>query len=497
MSIRQKFASSSFWVVIGNAANNLVSFLIFVVLARLLDASTIGLVAFTLIFIDLGRVVVFAGLPEAMVQRREWDDDVASVSFTANLLAAILFFVLTVAVAAPLVSAYYMPAAAPVLASLAAICVIDAARAIHEAKLRREFRYRPLAARMSLSTAVSGVIGISMAFEGYGVWSLVAQRLLNAVSLTLLSWQAARWTPRLMLSRAILRDLSGFIIHLTPARLLSVVASKAAEFIIGFVLGPASLAYYRVGARGLEAIAQLTVMPIQQAALSAFSRMPDVHAIGRAYGGVTRATAIFACPVYLGAAVTAPDFVALVFGPQWEPSGAIMTALALAVGSTTLGFFMQPALTAANRPKLVLVSTIGSFFATALAAFSAVWYGVLAVAIANTVLQYVVLPFRLRLLTSALKIDWRKPLVGVLPAFLAAAVMALAVYALRVFALEASPLILKFLVSALAGGLLYPLLLVVFARGHVRELIAEIAPVLPPKLAMRLLRKPPSSGAEP
>jgi hypothetical protein len=66
-----------------------------------------------------------------------------------------------------------------------------------------------------------------------------------------------------------------------------------------------------------------------------------------------------------------------------------------------------------------------------------------------------------------------------------------------VFALEASPLILKFLVSALAGGLLYPLLLVVFARGHVRELIAEIAPVLPPKLAMRLLRKPPSSGAEP
>lgn len=497
MSIRQKFASSSFWVVIGNAANNLVSFLIFVVLARLLDASTIGLVAFALIFIDLGRIVVFGGLPEAMVQRRDWDDDVASVSFTANLLAAIVFFVLMAIVAAPLVSAYYLPAAGPVLASLAAICVIDAARAVHEAKLRREFRYKPLAARMSLSTAVSGVIGIWLAFEGYGVWSLVAQRLLNAVSLTLLSWQAARWTPRLMLSRAILSDLSGFIIHLTPARLLTVVAAKTAEFVVGLALGPAAIAYYRVGARGLEVIAQMTVTPIQQAALSAFSRMPDTQAIGRAYGSVTRASAIFACPVYLGAAVIAPDFVALVFGPQWQPSGAIMTALALAVGSTTLGYFMQPALTAANRPQIVLISTIGSFTATALAAVSTVWYGALAVAIANTALQYIVLPFRLRLLASALKIDWRGPVAGVLPAFLAASVMAIAVYALRILMLDSLPLVPKFLISALAGGVLYPLLLIVFARGHLCELVAEIAPVLPSRLVKRFIRKHPSSGAEP
>lgn len=494
MSIAKKFAESSLWVVLGNASNNLISFLIFVVLARLLDASSIGLVAFALIFIEIGRILVFGGLPEAMVQRKEWEDDVASVSFTANLLASVVFFVLMATVAAPLISAYYQPEAGPVLACLAAICVIDAARAVHEAKLRREFRYKPLAARMSIATTISGLAGIALAFAGYGVWSLVVQRLLNAVALTLLSWQAARWTPRLMLSRRILGELSGFIIHLTPARLLTVVTTKVAEFVVGLVLGPAAIAYYRVGSRGLEVITQMTVAPIQQAALSAFSRLPDVASIGVAYSRVTRASAIFACPVYLGAAVIAPDFVAVVFGPQWQPSAAIMTALALAVGSLSLAYFIQPALTAANRPKYVLYSTIGSFLATLTAALTSVWYGVLMVAITNAALQYVVLPFRMRLLSTALQLDWRRPVAGVMPALLAAVVMAGLVHLLRIYVLADVAPMLRAVLCALAGGLIYALLLLVFARGHVRALIADIAPLLPKRLSRRFLSNPPPSG---
>ncbi len=486
MSISQKFASSSFWVVIGNAANNLVSFLIFVVLARLLDASTIGLVAFALIFIDLSRIVVFGGLPEAIVQRPHWNDDVASVSFTANLLVAIIFFVLMAVFAAPLVATYYVPAAGPVLSTLAAICVIDAARAIHEAKLRREFRYKPLAARMSVSTAVSGVIGIWLAIDGYGVWSLVAQRLVNAVSLTLLSWQAARWTPRLMLSPAILRDLSGFILHLTPARLLTLLTSKVPEFMVGLILGPAAIAFFRVGARGLEVISQMTVTPIQQTALSAFSRLPNVAAIGNAYAQVTRVSAILACPVYLGAAVLAPDFISIVFGPKWAPSGSIMTALALAVGAGSLAQFMQPALTAANRPKLVLLSTAVSFGATASTALFAVSSGALIVAIANTGLQYFLLPFRMRLLSVALHMHWRKPVAGVAPALFAAAAMAAAVHALRVFVLDETPLVSKLALSTFAGIILYPALLILFARRYLLQLATEVAPLLPTRLAKLL-----------
>ncbi|WP_036294508.1 lipopolysaccharide biosynthesis protein [Methylosinus sp. PW1] len=484
MSIRQKFAASSVWFVLGNATNNFVSFLIFVVLARLLDASTIGLVAFALIFIDLGRIVVFGGLPEAMVQRRHWDDDVASVCYTANLIASVVFVILIAGVAAPLVAAYYRAEAGPVLASLAAICFIDAARAVHESKLRREFRYKPLAARMSIATATAGVVGVWLAFQGFGVWSLVVQRLLNAVMLTLLSWRAARWTPRLMLSRPILRELSGFIFHLTPARLLTVVTARVAEFVIALVLGPAAVAYYRVGARGLEAISQLTVAPVQQAALSAFARMPNIEAMGAAYGRVTRASAIFACPVYLGAAVIAPDFVGIVFGPQWAPSGGIMTGLALSIGASTLGYFMQPALTAANRPELVLLSSIGGFFITTATVLASVWHGPEAVAFANTAQQYVALPFRLRLLASALKADWRKLASGPFAAFLASAAMAGSVYALRIYALESLSPAAKLALSALAGAALYPLLLALVARGHVRELIADVAPVLPARLAL-------------
>lgn len=493
MSIRAKFAESSFWVVVGNGANNLVGFAVFAVLARLLEPATIGLVAFALIFIDLGRIVVFGGLPEAVVQRREWDDRVASTCFTANILTALVFLALVAGVLGPLISAYYMPGAGIVISALAAIYVVDAGRAVHEAKLRREFRYKPLAARAAIATALSGAVGIGLALSDFGVWALVAQRLVNAVLLTLLTWRAAAWRPQLVLDREILRSLTSFIVHLTPARLVGVAIPKVPEFVAGAVLGPSALAFYRVGARGLETITQFLIAPLQQASLSAFSRVDGAKAIGEAYLRVTRVCGLAACPIYLGAAVVAPDFVRLIFGPQWDESGAIMAILAVAIGSLSLGYFIQPALTAAGQPKTVLLSTLASLVTTVCAALATVWWGVVALAAGNTAQQYVVLPFRLVLLTRTLQLSAARLFAGIAPPFLAAAAMAAAVYGLRVAVMAEWLPVVRLAASVAVGGILYPIILLVIARPYLRHIRADIVPLLPPRLRRLFDRRTPKS----
>ncbi len=482
MSVKRQFASSSLWILAGTGANSLVAFIVFAVLARLLDPHTLGVVAFAAIFIDVGRIIVFGGLPEAVVQRESWDHEVSSTCFTANLSISIVFLLLVSLVLAPVLSFTYSPEIGPVLAVLAASYVIDAVRVIHEAKLRREFQYKLLAARASVANALSGIVGVGMAVAGYGVWALVAQRLVSATITTLLTWRAARWTPTVMISWPILRSLSNFIFHLTPARLLSTFSTKLPEFMIGLVLGTVAIAYYRVGSRGLDALSKVSVQPIQQTALSAFSRLPNPDAIANAYNRLTRATALIVCPLYLGIAVTSPDAIVLLFGHQWAQSAPIMSALALMVGCITLSNFIQPALTAAGKTGRVLSMTIGTLIANVLTTLVTVWYGPTAVALGNTARAYLSLPFWFYMLKQGIPVRWQTAVGGILPPLAAAAGMALILLAMRWYLMDGLAPIVRLPICALCGGVIYVALLMLFARKYLRVVGHELVPLLPKRL---------------
>jgi O-antigen/teichoic acid export membrane protein len=481
MSLGRKLAASGLLNTLGTGANNLAQFLVFVILARLLDPATIGLVAFALVFVEIGKVVVFGGLPEAVIQRKEWQHDVASCCFTANLLAAAVFVAVMAAVG-PLLSAGFAPEAGPVLTALSAILVIDALRAVHESKLKREFGFRQLASRGVIATLLSGAVGVALAYLGFGVWALVGQRLIFAVVMTLLTWRAARWRPSLLLSVPILRSMSGFAFHIMPARLLSIAGMKLPDFVIGLFIGPAAVGFYRVGARALETVTQLTVNPVRDVALSAFSRLPDAAAIGAAYVRVTRIAAFVACPVYVGAAATADDLIRVVFGPQWAPSGAVMAAIALGIGALTFSFFLQTASTAAGRTGIVLATSIGSFVATAAASVIAAPFGLLAVAVANSARVYLSLPLWFVALRRSIGVDWRTATASVAPPLLAALAMGVAVVLLRRWLDPDVGAAVRLLVSAAAGALLYPALMLAFARPYLRKVRSEVRPLLPERL---------------
>jgi PST family polysaccharide transporter len=479
MSIRSKILSSSIWLLAGNAATMSSSFVIFALLARLLTPADFGLVAFASVFIEVARRVMFGGFPDALVQRKDWDDTAASTVFWINLASSVVLAGLLAALAAPLAHAYGAATFAWIFSVLSISLVIDALRGVHEARLRRDFGYKILAIRMVVANVVAGTIGIALAVAGLGVWALVGQRLVASTLQTVIVWRTVFWIPKLAFSKTECVTLGKFGVNVMGAGLLGQLSSRVPDFVIGIFLGPAALGLFRVGSRTLYFLIQLTIMPIQATAFSAFSRLSNASAVGRAYLRLTSATAFVSFPVFLGAASVAPDFVVVCFGSHWEASGPVMTALALVVAPATLVYFAPPALAALGRSQLMLLSSFATFVMNALAALVTVSFGVVAVAAGQVARAHVTAPFALSMLQRGIGLPIGRTIRSVVEPGIAAALMAATVVAARLYALEDLSPLPRLAICVVLGAVVYASLLLTVARRYTAETMLELTPHLP------------------
>jgi O-antigen/teichoic acid export membrane protein len=471
--------SSSLWSIAGTGATMLSSFVVFALMARLLQPIDFGLVAFAAVFIELTRGLMYGGIPEALIQRKEWDETAASTAFWMNLGSGVVFAVAVVSIATPLAYLYGSTSLADIFLFLSASLVIDSVYCVHVAKLRRDFGYKVLAIRNVVTSFLSGIVGVAMAFAGFGVWALVAQRLTAAALYAIVILATVRWMPKLVFSKSECARLFAFGINLMGAGFLGQLNARVADLVVGVVLGPVALAFFRVGARALNFLVSLTIRPLQQTALSAFSRLRDGPAIGSAYLRLTRATALVSFPVFLGAASTAPDFVMVCFGRQWEASGPIMAAMALVVAPATLLYFTPPALAALGRTRLMLVSNLAVLVLNVIVALATVNFGAVAVAAGQSARAHVTAPLALSMLRRGVGLPIGQSLRSIVEPAIAAALMGATVVVARLYVLEDLSPLPRLAICVVLGAVGYACLLLTVARRHTAEAMLELAPHLP------------------
>lgn len=483
MTMKRKLAASSLWSIFAAVFNNMSTMIVFIVLARLLSPVQFGIIAFATVFIDFSRVVVLGGIPDALIQRKEWDDDVATTAFWTNVGLGLVIALVLAAIAAPLAASAYGAEFGWVLAALSLILLVEGSSAVHVAKLRREFRHKVIAKRGVTTNVVSGIIGIALAYLGFGVWALVLSRLVAVGGSSVILWYATDFRPGFRFSIAHLRGFARFSSHQLGSQVLSQAGVQVPAFLVGALLGPAAIAQYRVGWRSLSLVISLVVLPIQQASVSSMSRLGhDRDAVGNAYLRITRTCALVALPAFLGLAAIAPDFVPVVFGPQWQTAGYILTAFALVAGPMTIGYFEGAAMSSVGRSDLTFLSSLASNIGNVLAAAVAISFGPLAVAAALTIRQHLTLPFALRLVNRSIGVSPLRAIKGIGPPYLAALGMAAVLTALRWGPLAKLTAFERLLICVPVGATVYPLLLLIFARKFVRETTTELMPLLPARL---------------
>ena len=225
---RGKQAAASFLFKLAESVGTQgISFVVSVVLARLLDPSDYGVLTMLTVFIAVSQVFVQSGLNTALIQKKDVDEtDLSSVFYVSLGIAVVLYGLLFLL--APAIGAFFaMEALAPVLRVLALILLPGALISVQNAVIAREMAFRRLMTASLICTTLSGVVGIAMAAAGTGYWALVAQQLTSQLSLALVLLWLVKWRPRALFSWARVRGLIRFGWKLLASSLLETARSTA------------------------------------------------------------------------------------------------------------------------------------------------------------------------------------------------------------------------------------------------------------------------------
>jgi O-antigen/teichoic acid export membrane protein len=493
MSLKRDFATGVVWSVIGNGANNLISFVVFAIIANVVSPTELGVASFAIVLVELGRLVNTAGIPELLIQRPRWDDDYAAVAFWVNIALAAVLTLVSCAAVAPIIEHTFAEGSGLALVVLSGCFLIDAIRVVQEAKLRREFKYRKLAARGSTAGILSGIVGVTLALTGFGLWALIAQRLLHSTLTTALTWLASDWRPRFFWSTAELAQILSNGSRLMAAGLLGTLGARVPDLILGATLGPIALAIYRVGSRGYDALTQLFIWPVGNAATSGFSRVAAVGDVDEAYIESTRFLALIAYPIFFGAAATAPQFITLAFGSTWSEASLVMAALCLIVAPATLSSMLRPALISLRLTHELLRINIFIVVSVALASFAGLPFGATGIALALAIRAYLALIFNLMLIQRYVGVKPLRLLKTVMPPFLSAVIMLGVAVAVGDVLVAGWPAWAQLLLMIVTGAMIYPLALWLFWREFTRVALREVADMAPPlgRLLRRILPQQP------
>ncbi|MFK3984942.1 lipopolysaccharide biosynthesis protein [Micromonospora sp. NPDC050397] len=451
-------------------------------LAKLLGPNEFGLVAMATVFILIAQTIIQQGLVSAIVQRDNLTPEHLDAAFGVTLLGGLGVGALT-ALASPLWSLVNgrPDGLTEVCLALSPLVLLQGLAIVPEAVLRRELQFRSVAIRTLLAAAISGVVGISLALAGAGIWALVAQQLTTSVVSLIVLWVVCPWRPSRRPRLGAIRDLWAFSAHSANAGLGLMLSSKADVIFTGIFFGPAATGIYRLASRLPDMLVDVTVRSLQQVALPSLSRLQEerrafaVHLTKLQHLG-----AIAGLPVLGVLAATAHPLVGFL-GDDWAGTEIPLRLLCLFGAINVYGVLLGPALQAIGQPaKLAAILwTRGILGVATLAAVGTLLDGrddvteASAVAIAGIGLQLLVNSISIWVTVhKAVGASVLRFLAPTLPALLAAVAAALTPLATdRLGVNRLNPLIEVFVLGATAGLVAATLLLAIDRRA--RQLVLD------------------------
>ena len=482
MMLKKRLGSSTLWMSLAATGNSAVSFVIFIVLSRILAPRDIGLVAFALIVVEIGKIIVNAGFSQAVIQRETWDDRYASTCFYLNLLFSLVISLLVIFVVAPLTGHYYEAQAEPIVKVLSVIFFLEALNAVHEGKLKREFSFRVIALRTVVGSIASGILGIYMALHGYGVWALVCQQLISQFLISLITQLSTRWVPKLRFSMEDARQLLLFSAPLMVAQIIANLGSKLFELIIGLVIGPAALGFYRVGGRALYILQDVVLKPLEYTSLSALARISVPAQQAQSCLRIMRMSAYFTLPIFFGAAAVAPEFIVFAFGEKWAMSGQIMTILAIGIAPIVVGQQITSAFTASGNSRLVMKLALINFAANCLLAAATVPFGVIATAWGFTVRSYITVIFSIYFFCQVYQVGAYRVLKLTSPALISSCIMLATLMLIKMAIAPHMPLLALLVTLCASGAIIYALCVGIIFKQETQIFFNESADLAPVKM---------------
>jgi PST family polysaccharide transporter len=405
VSLKNKAVKGFAWNMLQGTGTQIISFVVFLVLARLLDPESFGLVAMATVALAFFRVFKEFGFATAIIQRKKLESGHIDTAFWTDILVNSIMMTITFLSAKGIANLYNEPRLEVILQALSLLFLTAAFSQVQMAILRRNLDFEALAIRTLIAEVIGGISAITCALYGGGVWSLVVRQLTSSLIGTLILWMLSDWRPGLKVSSRYFTDLFGFSIKMFAANIVDFFGSRSDSFFIGYFLGSISLGYYTIAKRLILLMTEFLGGAVNKVAWPIFAKLQDKpEKIRSGFYSASHILALIVMPIFLGIFSTSSELVPLMFGGQWESSIPILKILIFLGIIHSMNKMYDSIIVSVGRAGIWLGLRIAISISNVLCFFIALRWGLTGVALAYVIVAYFYLPVYLYVLNSLIDI---------------------------------------------------------------------------------------------
>lgn len=308
------------WSFAERIAAQLVSTVVGIILARLLNPEDYGLISIVMVFISFCNVFVTTGFGTAVVQKKEINIEDFNTAFILSFTISVLLYTALFLLAPYIAKLYQMPQLCAVLRVLGIRLIITAWNTIQQSYIQRQMQFRKFFIATIWGTVLSCIVGIIMAYSGYGVWALVAQYMVNSCMGTIVLHLVGGWKPRVQFSIRKAKEIFSFGWKVLCTQLVATLESDIRSLIVGKVFGPADLAYFDQGKKYPALLVNNVNASLNKVMLPAFSqKQDDLVTLKSMLRKSIRLGMFILAPIMIGLLSVADIFVSVVLTDKWLP----------------------------------------------------------------------------------------------------------------------------------------------------------------------------------
>ena len=429
------------------------SFIISILLARILSPTDYGLIGMLTVFISLSTVFIEGGFIKALIQKQERTEEDFSTVFFFNLAISVVIYCVIYAASPYIANFYNEEVLTNILKILSLNLIIGSLNIVQRAKLMIAMDFKSLAHINFIATIIGGGIGISMAYTHWGVWSLVGQTLASTLAMFFLFPLYSRWKPQWMFSLHSFKTLFGFGSKLLATGVISTIYNNIATIAIGKSYRTSELGYYTRATQFSEMIAWTVndimgtvTLPILSECQKQREQMVEIYSKSLFY------TALLIFPIMSLMALLATPLIVVLLTEKWLPCVILLQILCFARMMTPLSAINMNVLNAIGRPDLFMKVDFIKIPIGILSLIITIPMGVTAVVVGDLITTFIAFFINAYYPGKILGYGAWQQIKAFKPIILAILLMSLVVLFVRIFITN---YVLMLIVGSLLGGVTY------------------------------------------
>ena len=317
-SIKEQTIKSAKWNALERLSIQGIQFILGLIMARLLTPNDYGIVGMVAVFFAISQSFIDSGFSTALIRKPDANEKEFSTVFFFNIVVAIFFYV-ALFISAPYIADFFnQPVLRPIVRVQAVTLIVNSLIVVQVAMLTIKLDFKSLAKRSVCATLISGLVGVSMAYAGFGVWALVFQNVLSSIINLIYTCWICRWIPRERFNVQAFKELGAFGSKLLASGLIHTIYVHLTTLAIGKFYSPKDLGYYSRGQQIAE-LPNTTINGVLQTVtypILAQIKDDDTHlvAVYRKYIKMTSLVIFIFCGILCA---LAKPFILLLLPEKW------------------------------------------------------------------------------------------------------------------------------------------------------------------------------------